>query len=208
MGRHGVPLALLGFAELVLVAVELFHRSAVTAELASHLGPGPAAPSYDSIFGFTVEDHGGSQRFLSLSDTVLAYRGGIGVAWQWALIAAFLAVVGWYARRLGAKAALSSAIGVVLAVPVLDLLAYSWFGLDAATRGPVLATLGLVLVAWFERSRPVLAAAVVAGAVAVVIADLPGVVISAAVLLAGAILPGWGTSDAIGSHWRRWGSRS
>ncbi|WIY01695.1 hypothetical protein QRX60_48075 [Amycolatopsis mongoliensis] len=208
MGRHWVPLALLGFAELVLVTVELFHRSAVTADLATRLAPDPAPPSYDSIFGFTVEGHGGTQRLLSLSDTVLAYRGGIGVAWQWVLIAAFLAVVAWYARRLGGKAAVLSAVGVLVAVPLLDLLAYSWFGFDAATRGPVLATLGLALVAWLERSRLVLAVAVVAGATAVAVADLPGVVISAAVLLAGAILPRWGMDDDFGSRWPRWGSPS
>jgi hypothetical protein len=44
-----------------------------------------------------------------------------------------------------------------------------------------------------------------------VIADLPGALISAIVLVAGAfavILPGWGVREGPGSRWRRWGSPS
>lgn len=75
----------------------------------------------------------------------------------------------------------------------------------------VLATLGLALVAWYERSPLVLVVTVLSGVVAVVIADLPGALISATVLVAGAfavILPGWGVREGPGSRWRRWGSPS
>lgn len=196
-------MALLGFAELGLVAAELFRRSAATAELAAHLRP--PGPFYEGLFGFTIRGHGTDQQFLSLDDAIVAY-GGSGPSWQWTLIAGFLAVVAWHAvvRRPGPKTVAVLAAGVVVAVPVLDLLAYSWFGLDAPARGPILATLGLALAAWSARSFPVLAVAVVAGAAAVVVADLAGVTISAGVLLAGAVLPRWGSHGDLGSRWPRW----
>ncbi|WP_326951873.1 hypothetical protein [Amycolatopsis sp. NBC_01286] len=211
MGRQWIPLALLGFAELVLVTAELFHRSAVTAELTARLPP--ATAGYVGLFGLTIDGYGTKARFLSLDDTVVAYTGGAGPAWQYALIAAFLAVVISYAVAGGlrARTVVMSIVGVVLAVPVLDLLLFSRFGLDAATRGPLLATLGLALVAWYERSPLVLAVAVAAGAVAVVIADLPGALISATVLVAGAFaatLPRWGRDGVSGSRWPRRGSPS
>ncbi|WP_326951423.1 hypothetical protein OG439_23160 [Amycolatopsis sp. NBC_01307] len=160
MGRQWIPLALLGFAELVLVTAELFHRSAVTAELTARLPP--ATAGYVGLFGLTIDGYGTKARFLSLDDTVVAYAGGAGPAWQYALIAAFLAMVVSYAVAGGlrARTVVASIVAVVLAVPVLDLLLFSRFGLDAATRGPLLATLGLALVAWYERSPLVLAMAV------------------------------------------------
>ncbi|MFG1643030.1 hypothetical protein ACGFMK_22285 [Amycolatopsis sp. NPDC049252] len=210
MGRHWVPLALLGFAELVLVTVELFERSAVAAELSEHL---PAAGRYyEGLFGFRIEGSGRTQ-FLSAADMARAYSGGTGPAWQILLMAAFLAVVGWYAvtRRLSAKPAVAIAAGVLVGVPLADLMLFSEFDWDAATRGPLLVTLGLALVAWYERSPLVLVVALVAGVVAVAIADLPGALISATLLVAGAfaaILPGWGVREGPGSRWRRWGSPS
>ncbi|SFW76736.1 hypothetical protein [Amycolatopsis australiensis] len=214
MGRQWVPLALLGFGELGLVTAELFERSAAAAELGAELTANqpPAGRYYDGLFGFTIQGPGPS-RFLSAADMARSYTTGSGPAWQIVLMAAFLAVIAWYAvtRRLRAKAVVALAAGVLVGVPVLDLTAFSQFGWDAATRGPLLATLGLAVVAWYERSPLVLAVAVVAGAAAVVVADLPGALISATVLVAGAFaatLPGWGRHDDTGSRWPRWGSPS
>jgi hypothetical protein len=184
--RHWVPLAVLGFAELVLVTVELFRRSAATVELGTRLTP-VGTRHYEGVFGFSIEGYEQAQ-WLSLGDTVRAYTGGSGPLWQYTLLAAGLVVVGWYAvtRRFRPRVLVALAVGVLLAVPLLDLLAFSQFGWDAATRGPVLATLGLALVAWAERSPLVLGVAVVAGVAAVAVADLPGALVSAVVLVAGA----------------------
>jgi hypothetical protein len=84
-------LALLGFAELMLVTAELFHRSAVAAELTTRLSP--ATVRYEGLFGLSIDGYGAKAQFLSLDDTVVAYTGDAGPAWQYALIGAFLAIV-------------------------------------------------------------------------------------------------------------------
>jgi hypothetical protein len=211
-GQIWVPLALVGFAELTLVTVELFRRSAAAAELGTHFSATPSGEHYEGLFGMSFGGYGTSQQLISISDSVTAYTAGSGPGWLYALIAAFLAIVLWIAvtrdEPLRARVLVALVVGVFLAVPLLDLVAFRQFGLDAGTRGPVLATLGLALVAWAARSPLVLAAAVLSGGIAVAVADLPGVLVSAAVLLAAAILPRWGVHRGTGSRWPRWDSRS
>ncbi|RSM35052.1 hypothetical protein DMA12_45855 [Amycolatopsis balhimycina DSM 5908] len=96
----------------------------------------------------------------------------------------------WYAfahRPVRTGRFVLGAVAALLAVPLLDL-AGSWqFRLDDGLRGPLLATLGLLVLAAYERSRFVLLTAAAFALVAVVLsADLVGVLASAIVLLAAA----------------------
>ncbi|MDS0140506.1 hypothetical protein H5970_40415 [Amycolatopsis sp. CM201R] len=88
--------------------------------------------------------------------------------------------VGWFV--LGTIAAL-------LAVPLLDLVGSWQFRLGDGLRGPLLATLGLLLLAACERSRFVLLTTVAFALVAVVLsADTAGMLASAMILLAAAFI--------------------
>jgi hypothetical protein len=49
-------LALPGFPELMLVTAELFHRSAVAAELS------PATVRYEGLFGLSIDGYGAKAR--------------------------------------------------------------------------------------------------------------------------------------------------
>jgi hypothetical protein len=107
------------------------------------------------------------------------------------VVAAVLAGYAVAARRAGrpyrtGRFALALA-GGVLAVPLLDLLAFAQFGLSAEVRGPALAALGLLALAWYERSVFVAVVSVLfAGLAAVLLPTTGGVVLSGAVLLAAA----------------------
>ncbi|MFF4596510.1 hypothetical protein [Amycolatopsis sp. NPDC001319] len=187
MGRawgFWVPLAALGFAELILAAVQL-----ATAEHGAQ-GDLHADPVHRVPGGLLGPDPGpGGLQFLTQDQVPLppsTYATALG--WPIALAVVVALVLAGYVRAgkapsTGRFAALVA--GGVLAVPVLDLAAFGWLGLGADLRGPALATLGLVVLAWYERSVVVLVVAVVFALVAaVVLPGLGGVVLSAAILLA------------------------
>ncbi|MGW4065459.1 hypothetical protein ACWEGE_44720 [Amycolatopsis sp. NPDC004747] len=71
--------------------------------------------------------------------------------------------------------------------PLLDLVGSWQFRIDDNLRGPLLATLGLLVLAAYERSRFVLLTTVAFALVAVVLsADMAGMLVSAMILLAAA----------------------
>jgi hypothetical protein len=181
-----VPLALLGFAELILAAVRLAAAESASAAGGEfvNLSVVPMDRVHVDYFG----DAAGGQQFLS-QDPLPAPTFTTALGWPIALAVVVAVVIVGYARagttpRAGRLAAVL--MGGVLAVPVLDLVAYAQFGLAAEVRGPVLAALGLVVLAWYERSLFTLAVTVVFVLVAVVLPGLAGVVSSAVVLLVAA----------------------
>ncbi|HEY3479804.1 MAG TPA: hypothetical protein VGL02_12985 [Streptomyces sp.] len=185
--RHWFPLAAWGFAELVMVAVAL-----VPADV-------PEYRATQRLYGLGTGGVGGTGRpdnelnavAISTSTDIVAPAT---LGWSAALAGAVLAVAGWYwfaLRRAGTPPRTGrfvlGTLGALLAVPVLDLVGALQFRLDGDLRGPVVATLGLLLLAGYERSRLVAAVAVLFLLVTVVFLPSPaGALVSAGLLFAAA----------------------
>lgn len=176
------PLALLGIAQIGMAAVQLLtRRSAAEGESANLLlaPPSAGAPEYSRAQWLTQD------AFYSLGRGVPT-----GPAWLVALGVALLGTAIWYAvTRRPARTGwfVLGTLGALLAVPLLDLVGSWQFRLGDGLRGPLLATLGLLVLAAYERSRLVLLTAFVFAVIAVVLsADVVGVLVSAAVLIAAA----------------------
>ncbi|MEV6903539.1 hypothetical protein [Amycolatopsis sp. NPDC051372] len=189
MGRSWgfwVPLALLGFAELILAAVRLAAGAGSAVGEFVNLSAVPMDRVHVDYFGTAI----GGEQFLS-QDSLPAPASTSALGWPIALALVVAIVLFGYARAgtrpKPGRIALVLA-GGVLAVPVLDLAAYAQFDLDADARGPALAAVGLVVLAGYERSLLVLAVTVGFVAVAVLLPGVAGVVSSAVVLLAAAFL--------------------
>ncbi|WP_290058525.1 hypothetical protein [Amycolatopsis solani] len=187
--RYWFPLALLGFALIGMAAVRLL------------LGRSPAeGDSVNYSFGPLEQQLGTggvggtgypAPQFLT-QDTYYAAGAGLpdGPAWLVALgvVLAGTAVWYWFALRPARTGRfVLAAVAALLAVPLLDLVGSWQFRLGDGLRGPLLATLGLLVLAAYERSRVVLGAAAGFAVLAVVLsADLVGVLLSAILLLAAA----------------------
>ncbi|MET8851920.1 hypothetical protein [Amycolatopsis sp. NPDC004625] len=181
--RTWFPPALLGFAQIGLAAVQLLSRRSPGESVSANLLLAPAVPA-----GATEYSRAYS---LPLADFHTAGSGWpAGPLWLVALGVAVVGTAVWYALarrpvRLGWF--VLGTIGALLAVPLLDLVGSWQFRLGDGLRGPLLATLGLLLLAAYERSRLVLVTAAAYALVAVVLsADLVGVLGSALILLAAA----------------------
>ena len=180
--RFWFPLALLGFAEIALAAVQLLsRRSRAQAESANLLlGPAvPAGPTY-------------SQAQWRPLDEFYEFGRGLpeGPAWLVALGVVLAGTAVWYAvalRPVRTGRFVLGTVAALLAVPLLDLVGSWQFRLGEGLRGPLLATLGLLVLAAYERSRFLLLTTIAFTLVAVVLAaDMAGVLISALILLAAA----------------------
>ncbi|MEU5263542.1 hypothetical protein [Amycolatopsis sp. NPDC021455] len=183
--RFWFPLALLGFAEIGLAAVQLVaRRSRAESEAANLFGPYSAPPGttgYSQAFRLPLDD------FHTVESGLPA-----GPAWLVALGVVLAGTAVWYALALRPVRTgwfVLGTIGALLAVPLLDLVGSWQFRLGEGLRGPLLATIGLLLLAAYERSRFVLLTAVAFALVAVVLsADMAGVLISALILFAAAFV--------------------
>ncbi|NBH06710.1 hypothetical protein GTY80_26160 [Amycolatopsis sp. SID8362] len=104
------------------------------------------------------------------------------------MVLAGTAVWYWFAvRPVHRGRYVLGAVAALVAVPLLDLVGSWQFRLGDGLRGPLLATLGLLVLAAYERSVLVLLTAALFAVVAVVLsADLIGVLLAAIVLLAAA----------------------
>ncbi|WIX89718.1 hypothetical protein [Amycolatopsis sp. DG1A-15b] len=184
--RFWFPLALLGFAEIGLAAVQLVaRRSRAESESANLLiGPYSVPPG--------VTEH--SQAYQLPLDDFRRVESGLpaGPAWLVALGVVLAGTAVWYALALRPVRTGRFVLGTVaalLAVPLLDLVGSWQFRLDEGLRGPLLATLGLLVLAAYERSVFLLVTTVAFALVAVVLsADMAGVLISAVILLAAAFI--------------------
>jgi hypothetical protein len=178
--RSWFPLALLGFAQLVMVAVQLFSRRSPAEDQSANLLLGPASPAGAEY---------GRAQWLTLDAFYSLGRGlPTGPVWLVALGVVLAGTAVWYAvarRPVRTGWFVLGTVGALLALPLLDLVGSWQFRLGDGLRGPLLATLGLLVLAAYERSRLVLLTAIVFAVIAVVLsADLVGVLLSAIVLLA------------------------
>ncbi|WP_329063810.1 hypothetical protein [Amycolatopsis sp. NBC_01480] len=192
--RYAFPLALLGFAELAVTGVQLAtaQNRPVSYDVAVAV-KGDAGFTTQQLVGGPGSVHAYSQPPLVPATSVPA---GFAPSNSWLImlalvVAAVLAGYAVAAPRAGTPYRTGRfvlvLVGGVLAVPLLDLLAFTQFGLPSAMRGPALAALGLLLLAWYERSVFVAVVSVLFAVLAAVLMPSPaGVVLSGAVLLAAA----------------------
>jgi hypothetical protein len=175
--RYWFPLAALGFAQLAMVAVEL--ASADTKVVAQATNP-RAYPLIQSLSGLGTGGVGGSGYLEEGGSRAVAVAFDATpsptLGWLAGLACVVLAVAGWYwldLRRAGTPPRTGrfvlGTLGAVAAVPLLDLVGALQFRIPGDVRGALLATLGLLLLAGYERSRLVLAVAVVFALVTVVL---------------------------------------
>ncbi len=150
--RYWFPLAALGFAQLVMVVVDLMPDEPAPI--------GQFATGYQlsqSLSGFGTGGVGGGPGSMTAVavDVVPSARLG----WLAGLAGVVLAVAAWYwwgLRRAGTPPRpgrfLLGTLGALAAVPLLDLVGSLQFRLGGDLRGPLLAALGLLLLAGYERS--------------------------------------------------------
>ncbi|GHG26083.1 MULTISPECIES: hypothetical protein [Amycolatopsis] len=183
--RFWFPLALLGFAEIGSVAVQLLARRSRAESESANLLLGPSVPPGTTEYGhalrFPLDDFHTMGTILPTGPAWLVTLGVVLVGTAvWYAVARRPVRIGWF---------VAGTIGALLAVPLLDLVGSWQFRLDDNLRGPLLATLGLLVLAAYERSRFVLVTAAAFALVAVVLsADTAGMLGSAMILLAAAFL--------------------
>ncbi|MGK3203054.1 hypothetical protein [Amycolatopsis sp. MEPSY49] len=180
--RFWFPLALLGLTQIGLVAVQLLSRRSPAEDQSANLLLRPS-PTGAAGYG----------RLQFLTQGPLFTPGPelpAGPAWQVALGVAVLGTAIWYWFALRPARTgwfVLGTIGALLAVPLLDLVGSWQLRLGDGLRGPLPATLGLLVLAAYERSKLVLVTAAGFAVLAVVLAaDLVGALLSAVVLLTAA----------------------
>lgn len=183
--RFWFPLALLGFAEIALAVAHLLARRSRAESEAANLFLVPGAPSGAIEYS--------QLKFRPLDEFFELGRGlPVGPAWLVALGVAVAGTAVWYAlarRPIRIGWFVLGTVGALLTVPLLDLVGSWQFRLDDNVRGPLLATLGLLVLAAYERSRFVLVTTAAFAMVAVVLsADMAGMLVSAVILLAAAFI--------------------
>jgi hypothetical protein len=182
--RSWFPLAALGFALLVMVAAELVPGRTEAA--------GPRGYQLtQGLHGLGTGEAGGTAYAIAVSvDPVPSTKLG----WLAGLACVVLAVAAWYWRELRragtsprpGRFALGT-LGALAAVPLLDLVGALQLRLGGDVRGALLATLGLLVLAAYERSRFLLAVAAVFALVATVfLPAVAGALAAAGVLFAAA----------------------
>src|SRR3569833_1097470 len=180
--RSCAPLALLGPAQTGMAAVQRASRRSPAEDESANLllGPAPAAGA----------EYGRTQWLTQDAFSSLGRGLPTGPVWLVALGVVLAGTAVWYAaavRPVRIGRFVLGTVGALLALPLLDLVGSWQFRLGDGLRGPLLATLGLLVLAAYERSRLVLLTAIVFAVLAVVLsADIVGVLLSAIVLLAAA----------------------
>jgi hypothetical protein len=183
--RSWFPLAALGFALLVMVVVEVVPGGIEAAQ-----GHQPS-PSWYGLgtggVGGPGRPAGNEVRAIAVSvDPTPATKLG----WLAGLACVVLAVAAWYWRELRPPRPgrfLLGTLGALAAVPLLDLAGALQLRLGGDVRGALLAALGLLLLAGYERSRFLLAVAGVFALVATVfLPPVAGALAAAGVLFAAA----------------------
>ncbi len=168
--RYWFPLALLGFAQLAAVVADR-GRSPDGGWFAY-------TPYGTGAQWMTTEQWAGSRAYesaLAISTEASTSRNDF---WLFAVLAAFLGTVIWYAvraRRAGngprwwkvAALAVGGVAGVVLA----DLVVFWEIGLDGDLRTALLITVGLLVLAWWEQSKVPLILAALFGLAGWLVAD-------------------------------------
>ncbi|MEU7790054.1 hypothetical protein [Amycolatopsis sp. NPDC049159] len=188
--RFWFPLALLGFALIGAAVVRLLSRRSPAEGDAVNLVSGPLEQQHLGTGGVGGTGYPATQFFTQ--DTYYAAGAELpaGPVWLVALLVVVAGTAVWYALALRPARTgwfVLGTLGALLAVPLLDLVGSWQFRLGDGLRGPLLATLGLLVLAAYERSVFLLVTAALFALVAVVLsADLVGVLLAALVLLAAA----------------------
>jgi heme A synthase len=188
--RYWFPLAALGFAQLIMVLAELLPGESLAAGSFTDLRALPMSRQNEVTTGSIGGT--GERNFAVAVSTDTTSSATLG--WLVALACVVAAVAGWYwlnLRRAGTPPRTArfvfGTLGALLALPVLDLVGALQFRLAGDVRGALLATLGLLLLAGYERSRFVVAVAGVFALVTVVfLPPVAGALTAAAVLFAAA----------------------
>ncbi|MFK0247409.1 hypothetical protein ACIQUM_22175 [Amycolatopsis azurea] len=177
--RYWFPLALLGFAQLVVVALSV-GTSPSGGWFAYAPNPGPGL--YQGLYG------------VEMSRETVEAVSVIGMGrldnWLFAVLAVYLGTVLFYAFRTRTmrwwKVALI-AVGGLAAILLADLVGFWEFEIEGDARSAILLTLGLVALAWLDRSVLVLVVAAAFVLCSVVLAQGQlALVLSSLVALAGA----------------------
>ncbi|GAB3733023.1 hypothetical protein GCM10027598_57260 [Amycolatopsis oliviviridis] len=177
--RYWFPLALLGFAQLAVVALSV--------------GTGPPG----GWFAYTPYGSGGV--FGTLQGVEMSRENATAVSvvgmsrmdnWLFAVLAVYLGTVLFYAYRSRPvrwwKVA-AIAVGGLVAILLADLVGFWEFEIEGDARSAILLTLGLVALAWLDRSVLVLVVTAAYVLCAVVLAQGQlALVLSSLVALAGA----------------------
>ncbi|MBB5851449.1 hypothetical protein ACFQ05_38845 [Amycolatopsis umgeniensis] len=177
--RYWFPPALLGFAQLAVVALSV----------------GTSPP--EGWFAYTPYSGQGRYQGLygvEMSREAVSAVSVIGMSrmdnWLFAVLAVYLGTVLFYAfrsKRMAWWKVAAIAVGGLIGIVLADLVGYWEFDIDGDARSAILLTLGLVLLAWLERSVPVLVVAAAYVLCAVVLAQgRLALVLSSLVVLAGA----------------------
>jgi hypothetical protein len=180
--RYWFPLAALGFAQLAMVAVELVPAGT---KVFAQATTAQAYQLSQSRYGLGTGEVGGTGYPGGVDHAASAFLvstvPSATLGWLTGLACVVLAVAGWYwldLRRAGTPPRTGrfvlGTLGALAAVPLLDLVGALQFRIPGDVRGALMATLGLLLLAGYERSRLVLAVAGVFALVTVVF--LPPVV--------------------------------
>ncbi len=198
MHRSWFPLALFGFSLLAMVGVSLgqaswfayapFNTAGSAVQFLTQnqqLGTGGVGgTAYSSSLTFVTQPRGWSP--------MVRWGPGIhaaGTAWLVVNIAVYLGVVIHRAVRDGLqrRRLVALLLGGPVVIILLDFTLFWELKLDADVQGPLLATAGLLLLAWLERSRIVLLAAVLFALVEVVLlGGTAGALLAAAILFTAA----------------------
>ena len=151
--RYWFPLALLGFAQLLVVAFGGMWSGGWFA-----YAPATGDRQFLTQNLYAVGDGGVFGSVNSVSFSGLGRNDG----WLFAVFAVYLGTVLFYALRTKTmrwwKVA-AIALGGLVAIALADLVGYWEFDLDEDTRSAILLTIGLLLLAWLDRSVLVLAVA-------------------------------------------------
>ncbi|WIY01694.1 hypothetical protein QRX60_48070 [Amycolatopsis mongoliensis] len=192
--RFWFPLAALGFAQLVMAVVALVPAAPATGEFVNMRG-----------YAMTQQLHGlgtGGVGGTALGDGGWYSAGAVAVdvvppaalGWLAGLACVVLAVAGWYwlsLRRTGAPPRpvrfVLGTLGALAALPLLDLVGAVELRLSGDVRGALVAALGLLVLAAYERSWFVLAVTVVFALVSLLfLTPVTGALSAAGVLFAAA----------------------
>ncbi len=194
--RFWFPLAALGFALLVMVAVELLPGE-TDAGFAAGRGYEPSQ-SRSGLGTGGVSGTGLPENQLSgvaiATATAVEVVPSATLGWLAGLACVVLAVSGWYwlaLRRAGTPPRpvrfVLGTLGALAAVPLLDLVGALELRLPGDVRGALLAALGLLVLAAYERSWFLAAVDAVFLLVATVFPTAPaGALVSAGLLFAAA----------------------
>jgi hypothetical protein len=188
--RLWFPLAALGFAQLVMAVIALVPETPETGEFVNMRAYQLTQELHGLGTGGTRRGDGGSYSSAVAVDVVPPTALG----WLAGLACVVLAVAGWYWRSLRRAGTpprpvrfVLGTLGALVAVPLLDLVGALELRLPGDVRGALLAALGLLVVAAYERSWFVLAVTVAFTLVSVLfLTPVTGALSAAGVLFAAA----------------------